>query len=244
MKHRSILICMAMEGEAGPILRALDLAPVPDAFDPRLPFRAFSGHRNGAAVAVTVSGKDPRHGVDNIGTQPAALQAYLSIQAFRPDTVISAGTCGGIEAKGFRIGDVVASSGDFLFHDRVVPIPGFEAYGRGHYPAADASELARDLGLKSGAVASGNALETTARDLAFFDRHGVAAKEMEAASVAWVCWMLDLPLYALKSITDFIDHPSSTAEQFERNFHTAGASLCAQVVRAVDWLALRRDPSA
>ena len=236
MAARSLLICMAMQGEADPIIRALDLRPAPDAFDPRLPFRAFSGHRNGATVTVTVSGIDPRHGVDNIGTQPAALQAYLSIQAFKPDAVISAGTCGGLEGRGFRIGEVVASSGDFLYHDRIVPIPGFEAYGRGHYPAADTEHLARDLGLRTGAVASGNALETSARDLEFFDRHGVAAKEMEATSVAWVCWMLDLPVYALKSITDFIDHPASTAEQFDRNFSAACANLCETVVRAVDWL--------
>ena len=97
-------------------------------------------------------------------------------------------------------------------------------------------QLARDLGLRTGAVASGNALETSARDLEFFDRHGVAAKEMEATSVAWVCWMLDLPVYALKSITDFIDHPASTAEQFDRNFSAACANLCETVVRAVDWL--------
>ena len=40
-----ILILMAMEAEARPVIDRLGLSPEPGAFDPRLPFRAFSGAR-------------------------------------------------------------------------------------------------------------------------------------------------------------------------------------------------------
>jgi adenosylhomocysteine nucleosidase/5'-methylthioadenosine nucleosidase len=92
-------------------------------------------------------------------------------------------------------------------------------------------------------VASGNDLETHPRDLEFFDRHGVVAKEMEAASVAWVGGLLGVPVHALKAITDFVDHPASTAAQFESNFQAACAALTVAVSRAADWL-LSSRPAA
>jgi nucleoside phosphorylase len=62
------------------------------------------------------------HGVDNVGTVPAALTAYLAIQTLKPDLVISLGTAGGFKAKGGEIGDVYISTG-FANHDRHIPIP-------------------------------------------------------------------------------------------------------------------------
>ena len=62
------------------------------------------------------------HGVDNVGTVPAALTTYLAIQALKPDLVISLGTAGGFKAKGGAVGDVYISTG-FANHDRHIPIP-------------------------------------------------------------------------------------------------------------------------
>jgi 5'-methylthioadenosine nucleosidase len=61
-------------------------------------------------------------GVDHIGTVPAALTTYLAIQAFRPDVVISAGTCGGFAARGAAIADVFVST-RMVNHDRRIPLP-------------------------------------------------------------------------------------------------------------------------
>ena len=62
------------------------------------------------------------HGVDNVGTVPAALTTYLAIQTLKPDLVISLGTAGGFKAKGGEVGDVYISTG-FANHDRHIPIP-------------------------------------------------------------------------------------------------------------------------
>ena len=39
-------------------------------------------------------------------------------------------------------------------------------------------------------------------------------KEMEAAAVAWVCGLTGTPFVGIKTITDLVDHPTPTAEQF------------------------------
>ena len=62
------------------------------------------------------------HGVDNVGTVPASLTAYLAIQTLKPDIVISIGTAGGFKAKGGEIGDVYVATA-FANHDRHIPIP-------------------------------------------------------------------------------------------------------------------------
>ncbi len=60
--------------------------------------------------------------MDNVGTVPAALTAYLALQAFDPDLVISTGTAGGFGAQGAAIGDVFLSTAT-VNHDRRIPIP-------------------------------------------------------------------------------------------------------------------------
>ena len=62
------------------------------------------------------------HGVDNVGTVPAAVTAYLAVHEFKPDLVISIGTAGGFQAKGAAIGDVFLATA-FANHDRRIPIP-------------------------------------------------------------------------------------------------------------------------
>ena len=69
-----------------------------------------------------LTGKCHVHGVDNVGTVPAAVIAYLAVHEFAPDLVISIGTAGGFAARGAKIGDVFLATG-FANHDRRIPIP-------------------------------------------------------------------------------------------------------------------------
>lgn len=68
------------------------------------------------------AGKCQLHGVDNVGTVPAAVTAYLAVHEFKPDLVISVGTAGGFKARGAAIGDVFLATA-FANHDRRIPIP-------------------------------------------------------------------------------------------------------------------------
>ena len=72
--------------------------------------------------AFSLTGKCHVHGVDNVGTVPAAVVAYLAVHEFAPDLVISVGTAGGFAARGAKIGEVFLATG-FANHDRRIPIP-------------------------------------------------------------------------------------------------------------------------
>lgn len=110
-----------MEAEAAPLIERLALQPSIGAIPPPAPCAVYSGTYQGATVHVVVNGKCVTHGVDNVGTVPAALTAYLALQAFQPDLVISTGTAGGFESAGAAIGDVFVSTAT-LNHDRRIPL--------------------------------------------------------------------------------------------------------------------------
>ena len=62
------------------------------------------------------------HGVDQVGTVPAALTSFLAIQSFKPDLAISMGTAGGFSVRGAAIGDVFIGA-SVINHDRRIQIP-------------------------------------------------------------------------------------------------------------------------
>lgn len=68
-------------------------------FEPPAPFISHSGPVGSVSVRIVTHGKDQTTSADNIGTVPAALAAFLSIQTFQPDLVINAGTAGGFVSQ-------------------------------------------------------------------------------------------------------------------------------------------------
>ena len=102
--------------------------------------------------------------MDNVGTVPAALTAYLAIQAFRPDIVISAGTAGGFRSRGAAIADVFVSTG-MVNHDRRIPIPVRPAP---RSPACDARAAAPPLAINPPGVSPVPRLQG-------FDKYGIGA---------------------------------------------------------------------
>ena len=136
-----IAIIMAMQSEAEALIQHLDLRKQDQPFRSGVPFELYQGGRQQAQLALFVSGTDPDFHVDNVATVPAALMTYLAIEKFTPDLVLNAGTAGGIAGQGCEIGDVYLGSGIFCFHDRRIPLPGFDQYGMGRYSCYDTSLL-------------------------------------------------------------------------------------------------------
>lgn len=234
---KRIVIVMAMGAEAAPVLERL--GAVARASPPSLSFGWYMAERSGCEVVIAVNGRDPRHGVDKIGTQPAALNTYLALEQHRPDLVITAGTAGGWARAGGRIGDVYLSETHFVYHDRRIAIPGYESYGVGSYPAVRADALARVLGLRQGIVTTGNSLDETDDDRRMIAASGASVKDMEGAAVAWVAELLDVPILAVKAITDLVDAHADTVAQFEANLAMASDRLCEALVAVIDWCAPR-----
>jgi len=228
---RRVALVMAMEVEAAPLRTALD----PTAIDPPgwaagLPVRlaVAPATERRPEVLLAVNGVDPVSGVACVGTTAAALttQVVLNLDDRpRPELVLSVGTAGGWVRAGARIGDTFLAWPHFSCHDRRIPLPGFQALGDGDLPAADLRSHAAPLGCRLGIVTTGDSLDESPTDRVRILENGGEVKEMEAAAVAWVCHLHGVPVGAVKSITDLVDSPVATPEQFTDNLAAASASL-------------------
>jgi len=218
---RRVLLFVAMEGEAAPIVDALRLARAGD---------ASIGRVGNAEVTLVTPGVDPATQVDRIGPVHAAVALSRALLAAREpfDLVVNAGTAGGFEAQGQRIADLVVAR-DTMFHDARVALAGYGAVARAHtrLSAGDATlaRMAAALDARVGLVSTGSSLDATADELALFARHGALAKEMELAALALACREHGLPLVALKGITDLVDHHEPTHEAFLRNLSRTSARV-------------------
>lgn len=232
-----IAIVMAMGVEAAPVLAALGAVPI-DAVVP-LPFEWHRAERAGCELIVAVNGRDPRHEVDKIGPEPAALNTYLVLDRWRPDLVITAGAAGGWARAGGAVGDVYLNDDHFVYHDRRIAMPGYADYGIGWYPGVDTRAVAHAVGAKRGVVTTGGSLDETPDYRRMIAATGACVKDMEAAAVAWVAELLGVPVLAVKAITDLVDSHVATAEQFEANLSFALHRLVDALVAVVDWCAPR-----
>ena len=220
---------MAMAAEAAPFLEAAGAEPAASpAWAAALPCRLHRARPHGLDLAVAVNGTDPFAGVDCIGTQAAALCTQVAISAFSPqlpDLVVSAGTAGGFRRHGTVVGDVFVAWPTIVHHDRRIDLPGFDVMGRGEHPAADLRAVAARHGWCSGIVSTGDSLDESPTDARLIAVSGAQVKEMEAAAVAWVARLHQVPVTTLKVITDLVDDPAATSEQFLHNLDSAVTEL-------------------
>ena len=110
-------------------------------------------------------------------------------------------------------------------HDHRVPLPGFQAQAEARIPAEHYPALERQLGIDSGPVSSGSSLDATPQELEFFEQEQVVAKDMEATAIASVTRDWGVPFLAIKTVTDLVDHPEPSHEQFLRNLASSSAHL-------------------
>lgn len=230
-----IVLMYAMQAEADPLLVQCNAVEMPLPGPAWLPFRLFRCTHAGREFQALVSGVDTRFDVDNIGLEAATLMAYVAIEKLQPALMISCGTAGGFAALGAQIGTVYLGD-TFLFHDRHVPLPGFEHSALSKTRTFDAGALAQRLGLARVTVSSGSSLLRSAADIAVMQTHDVHAKEMEVAALAWVCQLAGVPLLAVKSVTNLLDHEVSSEAQFAENFPVAVQALARETQRVLDAL--------
>lgn len=78
VKH--ILVLVAMEQEAEPLVYHLDHLPLIQSSFASSRHKIYSGPHNGFTVSIVTNGKDKNFGVDCVGTTPGAYQTefYLS----------------------------------------------------------------------------------------------------------------------------------------------------------------------
>lgn len=243
MAVKHVLVPIVMEQEASPFVEHLELTPVDDFFPSHTPFLAFSGSLSDTKVTVITMGKDSVYetGVDNVGTVPSSLAVFLAIEKMKAgetpvDLVLNGGTCGGFISKGGEIGDVYLTTG-VANHDRRIGIPGFDKYGIGSLSSEfDPAPMADSLGYKTGVCTSGNSLDSTETDDKHMKDNDASVKDMEAAAIAWVCKMNNLPYLGVKVITDLVDGEVENAEAFLENLASAAKSLQAALPKVLTYV--------
>lgn len=218
---KNIAIIMAMKYEALPIIKTLELNKLSNkSFI--TPIKIYQNDK----LFLIENGFSTKYKIDRVGTQAAAVSSYICCSQLQPDLIISLGTCGATSQQNFQIGDVVVGCEYYLFHDRRIPLPSFEQYGLGLYPTySHAKNISSKFNLKTSVIASGNSLINTAEDFAILHQHKAYIKEMEVASIAEVAYDFNVPVLAIKAITDYYDKTSESANQFLSNFNLAVNNL-------------------
>lgn len=222
---QKVLVLIAMEQEAAPLIAGLGLVKDDPSRIPKpAPCLTYSGSYAGIQILVVCNGKCRLHSVDNVGTVPAAVAAYLATQIFAPDLIINAGTAGGFKARGAAIGDIYVGT-QTVNHDRRIPLSGFDEYGHWAFDGVPTPNLQKKLGLKGGVISSGNSMDFVKEDLDNMEKHSAVVKEMEATGIAWSAHLFDVPFFALKSITDIVDGGRVAQEEFLENLSAAARAL-------------------
>jgi 5'-methylthioadenosine nucleosidase len=228
-----------MEAEAKPFVDHLGLELIESFFPPHTPFLAFSGDHHNTKVTVITLGKDKVYGtgMDNVGTVPSSLATFLALAKMEGqiDLVLNAGTCGGFQRKGAAIGDVFLTTG-VAHHDRRIPIPGFDVYGTGNLTTLNPSQMANHLGYKTGICTTGNSLDNVEKDDALMKENDASVKDMEAAAIAWVAKMNQVPYLGVKVVTDLVDGGVSTQEEFLANLSSAAESLQNSLPKVLEYV--------
>eukprot|EP01032_Pedospumella_encystans_P014586 gene14586-16742_t len=235
---KRVLVIIAMEAEARPLFDSMHLPKIAV----NVPFAAFEVHQgehNGIMLTVVTNGKDSRFGVCNVGTTPAALAAFYTIHETQPDLIINAGTAGGFKRIGAEIGDAFIST-VCAHHDRRIVIPDFVPYGKGTHPSVPTKNLVQMLNFKSGVVTTGNSLDHTEMDDILMLENDASVKDMEAAAIAYVAELANVPFFALKVVTDIVDGDRPTTEEFLENLGTAAKSLQEKIPKVIDFVAGRK----
>jgi 5'-methylthioadenosine nucleosidase len=99
-----------------------------------------------------------------------------------------------------------------------------------------AASIARAAGFKEGVVSTGNSLDYTTECMRIMHANQAAVKEMEAAAVAYVCELWNVPMFAIKSVTDIVDGDRAAAEEFLANLGKATQALKVAVASVLGYM--------
>jgi len=232
--NNTIAIIVAMYSEARPIISRLNMEAVNDLFDHRLPLKSYKCP--GQNVYLVLNGKCPKHRVDRIGTQAAAISAWEAIRTLSPRLLISAGTAGGFKANGDAISDVYVSKKYIRYHSRIIPFEPFISYQTGEFKCIDMAAVAKTLDLKEGIISTGDSVVLEKSEWSGLMVQGISALDMEAAAIAEIAEFSGVDMLAIKVISDFMDVDECIVEQFSKNREAAVSSLAAKIEQLISFL--------
>ena len=235
---RLIVIHVAMEEEAKPIAKALGLARTVLAPFARHGMSCWTGsasRSSNVSIVMVSHGTDYLLGMSRVSTQIATLCANIIVSTYgsRLSLVINCGTAGAMSGRHLDIGSVVVASEVKFIDARGLEgrSPPLQVWSDGSNKIF--SELQTDV--KLGVVGTGSSFDLSPSDLSSLKELDVDVKEMEAASMVWVCNQFHVPVLVVKSVTDFVEHEEEGASEFHENLYGKALDALSQTMpRAVD----------
>ena len=192
----------------------------------------FSGTLGGSDAVVVQSG---------IGKVNAGICVQVLADRFGVGAVINTGVAGSLDAT-IDVGDLVVST-DCVMHDFSVEplgyalgqVPGLDVLafpadaGMRESVCAAAAEVAPDIHVHSGRVASGDQfISTDAERERIVDTFGARCCEMEGCAIAQAAYLNGLPFVVVRAISD---KPGSEDQVVDyRTFERKAARDCAAIV--------------
>lgn len=225
----SLVALVALEREAKPFIELFAMQEQGRVLEEKLNFRLFISSKH-PSIGLVLFGECPRHKVERIGTNVATIAAMETIRVLQPQTIASVGTAGGFRKKGACIGDVFYGE-TIYFHDRHMLLPRYRDFECGVVKSAPLHNLGF---IKCGVVSSGDSIPIQASDQQKMLMLNTDAKDMEAAAIAEVATLYQIPMFALKAITDFVDVNDSTEEQFNANYFAASQQLARALQHVIE----------
>ncbi len=188
------------------------------------------------------------HGIDvvlllcGIGKVAAAVGTTILIDQYSPDLVINTGSAGGL-SEDLNVGDVIISN-EVRYHDVDVTLFGYE-YGQlpkmppGFSPDKKLIEVAKkaaskidDIHIRDGLIITGDSFihndEVVKKIKSLLPK--MEATEMEAASIAQVCFMFKTPFLIIRSISDV---PGQESKQSFEEFLVVAAKNSGKLVNQI-----------
>lgn len=208
-----------MADEAKPSISLLKLSLNENLSSLMNSFPVYSNANN--SIMIICNGKCNQHKCDRVGTQWAAVCAFQVISKLKPDLIINAGTCGGIDPKyifsteyesnpqsfkdwpSLKIADVFIGS-QALYSDHRIPLPQWKSFAIGNYSLFGTQYLCKKLEMKSATVSSSNSFAFIDDEILIYKQYKVICKDMECAAIAEICSAFDCKLVVIKGVTDII----------------------------------------
>lgn len=166
----------------------------------------YTGTIDGIEVVISMSG---------IGKVAAAVSTTLLIEKYAPDCIINTGSAGGFDPE-LNVGDVVIGS-EVRHHDADLTVFGYEigqlpkmpAAFKPHPALAKAANQAmqnskQDVKIVEGLIATGDTFmaDPVRVEQVRANFPTMQACEMEAAAIAQVCHLCEVPFVVIRSLSD------------------------------------------
>ncbi len=171
----------------------------------------------------------------------AAIAAQILIDEFHVDSIINAGTAGGMD-EGVRIFDTVVSE-QTAYHDVAEDIlTEFHPWLESNWFRADSRLLtaAREYGAKAaspvlfGRTVTGEQFIEDDKRAEINEKYAPLSVDMETAGIAHVCYVNRIPFLSVRTVTDTAEHMG--VENFEKNCEIASRKSMEIVLGILEYL--------